>query len=75
MKKFKFGDPTRLSHGTEVYVHIPSFSTPVHCVVVGKSTADVTNGYIVKCLDGKLPSETYLYDTFAVPINLISIEE
>jgi len=56
---------------------ILDFGTPVGVVtdngmisgiVVGKANNSITEPYIIKCTDGRLPNDVYKYDTFVAPL-------
>lgn len=44
-------------------------------VVVGKSSDNITESYIIRCTDGQLPTDVYGYDTFTSPQMFITILE
>ena len=43
-------------------------------IVVGKATNNISESYIIKCIDGKLPNDVYKYDTFIAQLYEITIE-
>lgn len=64
MSDFKFKD------GTEVTTTLNGIGE-VKCKVIGKSSTDITQSYILECVGSELPNETYPYKAFVMPQSLI----
>jgi len=60
-----------LIQGRAVVVNTPTMNI-VGCIV-GKATTDLTQTYIVKCLDDQLPNLIYPYDTMVAPRAIITV--
>lgn len=73
MTEFKIGDDINIPYDTLVDVQIDDKIKFVG-VIVGKATNDITQGHIVRCIDGKFPNEVYKYDTIVVPLHLLKIK-
>lgn len=54
-----------LKDGTVVWVEFPTISFSAK--IVGKAGCDMTDSYIVSCLDGTLPNKTCQYGVCIAP--------
>jgi hypothetical protein len=68
MKKFKLGEMVDLPSNTVVMV---DSNISFKGIIVGKSTNDINQCHIVKCIDGQLPTNDYKYDTISIPFTYI----
>lgn len=59
--------------GTKVWVRVGEET--VLGRVVGISSSNLIKHYIVECLDGFIPNETYNYKFFSVPVTEIILDE
>ena len=70
-KKYKLGDEVSIDFGTTVTVELGILK--FKGVIVGKSSTDINQSHIVKCIDGTIPNNEYKYDSVSVPLSLITL--
>ncbi len=62
-----------LTDGTEVDVRIGD-NTMFNGKIVGLGTAGIIPMYVVECLDGTLPNDTYEYKFISLPLTEIFVK-
>lgn len=72
--KYEPGNAPVLEQSQRVVVNMPEYGE-VYGIIVGVSSNDseVYPFYIVECIDGRFPNESYNYTTFVAPLTLIDL--
>lgn len=70
--RHKLGQTVSLDFNTKVSVDMNGIV--FDGIIVGKSSTDINQNHIIKCTDGKLPTDEYKYDTVSVPLTLITVK-
>ena len=63
-----------LQMNTRVIINTNNNDMTIEGLVVGKATNNITESYIIKCIDNQLPNSTYKYDTFIAPLRFIKVD-